>query len=144
MSPQPITDPAGARMEPAKQRVLLVDDDPLNRKLSERCLRGAGFAVETASDAEVAMKMALEVPPDAIVSDVQMPGMNGFELREAMQRDARLAKIPVILISAAHVENTGRPGLAVPAGVCVARSPDLHEAIEALEVALGREPPTSR
>ena len=123
------------------RRVLVVDDDSLNRKLMELRLRDAGFVVETADTAETALRTALETVPDAILSDIQMPGMDGVQLRRAIRNDLRLARIPMILVSSALVDERARRGSADIDGNCVVRSPDLHEAIEALAAALG-DPPT--
>jgi CheY-like chemotaxis protein len=115
--------------------VLVVDDDPLNRKLTTLRLRDAGFEVETANTAEAALHLAASAPPEAILSDVQMPGMSGFELRRAILADATLARIPVILISSACREaSRAQPE---NAGVeCIPRTSDLREAIAALTAAL--------
>lgn len=118
------------------RRVLVVDDDPLNRQLATLRLRDAGFAVETADTAETALRMALELPPDAILSDIQMPGMDGVQLRRAIRSDIRIARIPTILCSSALADERARRGSGDLDGNCVVRSPDLHEAIEALAAAL--------
>ena len=121
------------------RRVLVVDDDPLNRKLAELRLREAGFAVDAADTAEAALKMALNAPPDAILSDIRMPGMDGFQFRQAVLHDPRLARIPVLLFSAEVADKQARSGEEVDR-YCVVRSPDLREAIAALVAALADAP----
>ena len=66
-----------------------------------------------------------------------MPGMDGFELREAILGDARLAHIPIVLLSSAHGDEHPRTGRRTLPDNCVVRSPSLHEAITALGTALG-------
>lgn len=141
MGPNSTSDRAGAADgsgTPGSGRlVLVVDDDPVNRELMTIRLRDAGFAVETSDSGEAALPKALASRPDAVLSDIQMPGMDGFELRRAFRRDARLARIPVVLVSSALVEERARRSGEEFDGHCVVRSSDLHEAIAALAEALG-------
>jgi DNA-binding NtrC family response regulator len=77
--------------------VLLVDDDPVILRCHVRCLNGE-FAVETYTNAIDAAERVAQGGIDVVVSDVSMPGMNGFELMGALRtRDQHL---PVILASA--------------------------------------------
>jgi len=117
------------------RRVLVVDDDPLNRKLAELRLREAGFAVDTAATAETALRMASNAAPHAILSDIRMPGMDGFQFRQAVMHHPRLARIPVLLFSNEVADEQARRGEEVDR-YCVVRSPDLREAIAALVAAL--------
>jgi|CXWL01.1.fsa_nt_gi PAS domain S-box-containing protein len=124
-------------------RILVVDDDPLSRKLSALCLTGAGFTVETAASGAEALAMARRRPPDAIVADVMMPGLDGFGLCLEIRRDAVLAQVPVILASASYGEQADRELAArVGASALMTRGPNLHEVIVALNAKLGtRGPP---
>ena len=123
------------------RRVLLVDDDPLQRKLGTLRLEQAGFAVEAASSGSEALALARAAPPDAVFSDVLMPGMDGFELTVALRRDGALASVPVVLVSAAYAEAEDRRlAAAVGANALVLRSPDLSEAIGTLAAALKAPP----
>jgi CheY-like chemotaxis protein len=119
-----------------KKRVLLVDDDPFGRKLGALQLRGAGFDVATANTGEEALAIAKGAPPDAIVSDVRMPGMDGLQLCEEIRRDARLSHIPVLLLSAVALDERQRRRTHDLSARCFVRTPDLREAIEALSAAL--------
>jgi len=95
----------------------------------------AGFAVDTADTAETALRMASNAAPHAILSDIRMPGMDGFQFRQAVLHDARLARIPVLLFSTEVADEKARRGEEVDR-YCVVRSPDLREAIAALVAAL--------
>jgi CheY-like chemotaxis protein len=119
------------------KRILLVDDDPLGRKLAALRLRGAGFEVDTASTAEEALLMAAAAPPDAILSDIRMPGKDGFQLCQAIRGNARLAHAPVLLLSAVAVEEREHRRAADMKATCLLRTSDLREAIAALAVAFG-------
>ena len=138
MSHPPGLDPADAARAPGRgRRVLVVDDDPLNLKLATLHLRDAGFKVETASTAEAALEKMAAAPPDAVLTDVQMPGMDGFALRRAVQDDDRLSRIPVVVVSAAFKDDKQRQA-ASAGGICVVRTSDLREAIDGLAAALER------
>jgi CheY-like chemotaxis protein len=115
------------------QQVLLVDDYPLGRKLLALKLRQAGFRVTTASSGEEALKMARQSPPDAIISDIRMTGMDGFELCEAVRGDPRLGDIPVLLLSSAVEQHEQRRA---NASRCLLCTSDLHEALEVLSTTL--------
>jgi CheY-like chemotaxis protein len=119
------------------KRVLLVDDDPLGRRLVVLQLRNAGFDVDTAKTAEEALVAARDAPPDAIVSDIRMPGMDGFQLCQEIRRDARLSHIPVLLLSAVVVDEHEQRRANDLSAKCFLRTPGLREAIEALSAALG-------
>ncbi len=84
----------------ARERVLVVDDSPAQRHYVADCLARQGFEVATAEDGKVALKKAQAVKPALIVSDYEMPNMNGFELVHALRRDPELRNIPVIMLTA--------------------------------------------
>jgi PAS domain S-box-containing protein len=125
-------------------RVLVVDDEPLNRKLAALRLRDAGFDVETAEGGVEALEKALESPPDAIFSDVLMPGIDGFLLCAAVRKDPRLDHVPVVLCSSAYVEEQDRQlALEMGASALLVRTPDLRETTQALLQAIRDERPAA-
>jgi len=79
-------------------RVLLVDDDPLVRRLVSRCLVAAGYVVRAAVDGLDALDKLRAGLPDLIISDLNMPRMSGIEFLEVVRK--RFPQIPVIVISA--------------------------------------------
>ncbi|HEX3696653.1 MAG TPA: response regulator [Polyangia bacterium] len=99
--------PAGRHRPPdigKSRRILVVDDDPVQQRLLTYQLEAAGFRVNTASSGEGALQSARVDPPDAVVSDVLMPGTDGFELCLEIRRDQALARIPVLLLSFQYIE----------------------------------------
>ncbi len=80
--------------------VLIVDDNPANLDLLSSILREQGYRVRAVPSGRMALDAALKNPPELILLDITMPGMDGFETCKAMKADARLANIPVIFISA--------------------------------------------
>ena len=89
----------------ANHRLLIVDDDASTRSLLEILLRGHGGSVVAASNSEEAMKAAEQRTPDLVLTDIAMPGEDGFSL---MSRLRARWKMPVIAISAAGVNSDDR------------------------------------
>lgn len=80
-------------------RILVVDDDGSMRELLRLHLAGAGYEVSTAADAIAAGYEVLQSPPDLIITDVNMPYMDGFEFIAAMRADPSVPDIPVIFLT---------------------------------------------
>jgi CheY-like chemotaxis protein len=79
--------------------ILVVDDDESIRELLRLHLSAAGYAVQVAEDAISAGYLVLRAPPDLIISDVNMPHMDGFEFIAALKSDKSLPYIPVIFLT---------------------------------------------
>lgn len=80
-------------------KILVVDDDESLRELLRMHLASAGYDVSTASDAINAGYQVLKNPPDLILSDINMPHMDGFEFVAALKSDKTLPYIPVIFLT---------------------------------------------
>ncbi len=80
--------------------IMIVDDTPANLQLLNRMLRERGYRVRSFPSGEMALKSAWNDPPDLMLLDVNMPGMNGFEVCERLKSEDRTRGIPVIFISA--------------------------------------------
>ena len=68
-------------------RLLIVDDEPNIIELLEASLRFHGFEVRSCSDGTTALRRAKEMRPDLMVTDVMMPGLNGFDLVRSLRAD---------------------------------------------------------
>ena len=90
-------------------RVLVVDDEQDVRDYLSRALVDAGFAVETATDGLDAMAKVREHPPDAISLDLVMPRHSGARFYRDLQKDARLSKIPVLIVTGHARDDLGGP-----------------------------------
>lgn len=88
----------GGNGKPA--RVLVVDDDPASRMLCSINLKCEGVVVLEAADGRRGLEQARSERPDLVVTDVRMPGLDGFQLAEALRRDERTRQIPLVFISA--------------------------------------------
>lgn len=79
--------------------VLIVDDSPTEVHVMKTWLEKAGYTVLTAPNAEDGIKRAAETKPNAIVMDVVMPGMSGFQATRQLTKDADTAHIPVVIVT---------------------------------------------
>jgi len=82
------------------KRLLVVDDEPNLLRAVAVVLRGEGFEVSTARGGREALVAVAKNTPDLIVSDVRMPGMDGFELARRLRRAPNFALIPIIFLTA--------------------------------------------
>ncbi len=84
------------------QRILVIDDNRLIRRLLELVLEEAGYAPLPAESGEAALDLARDDPPDACIVDQEMPGMKGADFLRALRLsgDPRLWKVPAIGVSA--------------------------------------------
>jgi two-component system chemotaxis sensor kinase CheA len=104
------------------KRVLLVDDSVTTRTLERSILEAAGYAVVTAQDGAAAWQLLGEEPVDLVVSDVDMPRMDGFSLVEAIRASTSLRELPVILVTARENEIDRQRGLDAGADAYIVKS----------------------
>lgn len=84
-----------------RKRLLLVDDEPAFTRLLKVGLERTGqYEVASCHDSWIALRMATELKPDAILLDIVMPGIDGGDLYRQMQQDPRLRNIPKIMLTA--------------------------------------------
>ncbi|MCD6136907.1 two-component system response regulator [Candidatus Bipolaricaulota bacterium] len=85
-----------------QSRVLVVDDEDRNLRLMEALLAPLGYAVDLARNGEEGLMKAAESPPDLILLDVMMPGIDGFEVVRRLKADEDARIIPVVMVTALH------------------------------------------
>jgi two-component system, OmpR family, alkaline phosphatase synthesis response regulator PhoP len=83
-----------------KKRILIVDDEPDFSMIVQTYLEKEGFATELAYNGVEGFEKIKANPPDAIVLDVMMPEMDGYELCAALKKDSAYANIPIVLLTA--------------------------------------------
>jgi len=101
--PSLIADAAQPRSNGTEHRVpvvLVVDDGAANRELIEACLAGIDCEIRTAEDGRTALRMIEQDAPDLVLLDVQMPGMDGYEVCARIKNRPRGALLPVVMITA--------------------------------------------
>jgi DNA-binding response OmpR family regulator len=84
---------------PLQPCVLLVEDDRSVRRYLEVTLERSGYKVLTAADGLEAMKLALSVPIDVVVTDAIMPNLSGHELARFLRGTPKLAHLPIVLLT---------------------------------------------
>jgi PleD family two-component response regulator len=99
----------------APARILIVDDERFNRQLLEVMLAPEGYLLATASSGEEALTMVAEQPPDLILLDVMMPGMDGYQVAARIKGNVASRDIPVILLTALDDRSSRIHGLRVGA-----------------------------
>lgn len=125
---RPLADTAASR------RVLVIDDSLTSRMLQQSVLQSAGYQVELAASGEEALARLPDLSVDACLLDVEMPGMNGFQVLETLRSDPRFVHLPVILITSLAGEEDRRRGQDAGAqGYIVKSEFDEHVLLELLE-----------
>jgi len=94
------SEPVRTHASPRTPVVLVVDDGAANRELIKACLSEVDCEVRTAEDGYTALRMIKESPPDLVLLDVQMPGIDGFEVCERIKSQVNGSLLPVVMITA--------------------------------------------
>ncbi|MES2949612.1 MAG: response regulator [Pseudomonadota bacterium] len=116
-------------------KILVIEDNPGNMKLSLLLLQQAGHTALAAADAEAGLALARSQQPDLILMDVQLPGMDGLEATALLKRDPATAAIPIIALTAMAMKEDRVRVLAAGCDGYIAkplRYKELYAAIDAL------------
>jgi len=89
----------GAPGRPSRPTVLVVEDDDLNRKLLLRMLQAQGYEAKIAGDGESALATIASAPPDLVLLDVGLPGIDGFEVCRRIKHASTTRLIPVVVVT---------------------------------------------
>jgi two-component system chemotaxis sensor kinase CheA len=106
----------------SKGRLIIADDSVTTRTLEKSILEAAGYEVTVASDGLEAWRLLQEKGADLLVSDVQMPRMDGFDLTAAIRNSQRFRRLPVVLVTGAESESDKTRGLEVGANAYLLKS----------------------
>ncbi|OGX03775.1 MAG: hypothetical protein A3G87_03930 [Omnitrophica bacterium RIFCSPLOWO2_12_FULL_50_11] len=81
------------------ESIIIIDDDRDLSTLLERRLEGVGYHAKAFCNSAEAVKWIRETPPDLIISDVKMPGLNGFDVCDLVRNNLKTQHIPIIMIT---------------------------------------------
>ena len=105
------------------RKVLICEDSFTTRELERSIFEAAGYEVETANDgAQGLTKLREGLQVDAVVTDVQMPNMTGFQLTKAIKSDASLQHIPVIIVTSLERDEEKAEGIEAGADAYITKS----------------------
>ncbi len=121
-----------------KRRILLIDDDPLIRQLVARTLTDEQFEVIEATSGLEGIASATANPPDLILLDVMMPGMDGYEVCNRLRQQSATINVPIIFLTALDQMDSKVLGLRTGADDYITKPFDMRELKTRVEVHLRR------
>jgi len=125
------------RDEPPRARLLLIEDDLRAAELMRTYLNAAGYHVTMASSGEAGLQSARTTPPHAVLLDLMLPGMHGWDVLRQFKNDPGLSSVPVLVVT---IIDERRTGLAMCAAEYFVKPVDHTELLEALDRHLPRTP----
>jgi CheY-like chemotaxis protein len=117
-------------------RILIVDDEPLNVDYLEQELESRGFVTETAADGLEALERVAAAPPDLVLLDVMMPGMDGISALRVLKEDPETRLIPVVLMTALNAVEDRVRGIEAGADDFLSKPVDDRELLARIRTAL--------
>ena len=121
-------------------RVLVIDDDPKGRELVKAVLDPDSFLVRTAEGGVSGLTQADVDPPDVIVLDVQMPGMDGYEVCRVLRHGKKTRGVPIVMLTACDDVGLNHKAFAAGAQMCVSKPFRREALVTAITVALQMMP----
>lgn len=113
--------PEPQTFEERKRLVLVVDDSLVVREMQRNILEAAGYEVDTAVDGEDALTHLAQGPFDCVVTDIEMPRMNGFDLTSAIRHRDEIKEIPVVMVTSRSSDDDKQKGMEVGANAYVVK-----------------------
>ena len=98
-------------MSPHEFRVLVVDDDPDMQSLLVRMLQAEGMRADAVADGDAALLHSIASPPDLVLLDVMLPGVDGFSVCERLKEEPATAMVPVVLVTALEDQDSRVRGI---------------------------------
>jgi two-component system cell cycle response regulator DivK len=119
-------------------KVLIIEDNPANMKLTLFLVQSVGHTVVSATDAEAGLTMARDEHPDLILMDIQLPGMDGLEATRLLKRDEATRLIPVIALTALAMKGDEERILAAGCDGYIPKPIRYREVLEIIAAQLAR------
>jgi CheY-like chemotaxis protein len=124
----------------SQQRILIVEDNARNLKLERDVLEVKGYHVRAATTAEEGLVLARDDPPDLVVMDIGLPGMDGITALRHLRADARTRDIPVIAVTASVMQSERTNILAAGFDGYLGKPIEIFEFLQLVQNALAPKP----
>lgn len=121
---------------PSPPRILIIEDEPSSRRSTALLLEVEGFDVRTEGSGERGLEALQRDPPDAVLCDILLPGLDGFGVLAAVQADPRLCRIPFLFLTALVDHGSRRRGMAGGADDYLTKPLRPGELVEAIRARL--------
>jgi DNA-binding response OmpR family regulator len=118
--------------------VVVVEDDPTNRILISQILRKHDFEVLPAANGALALDLIRELMPDVVVTDIQMPEMDGVELLKALRADPQTVTLPVLMLTSLAERNNMRESMAAGADDYITKPFTPQELVDAVRAQMSK------
>src|SRR5215468_263539 len=125
----------------AREPILIVDDTPVNLKLTRILLLNEGYRVRTAGSAEEALELLRTFHPDLILADIQLPGMDGLEMTRRIKRDPQTSGITVVALTAFAMKGDEQKALDAGCDGYITKPIDTRTLGERIREYLDKRPP---
>lgn len=119
------------------KKILLVEDNPVNRRLAVFLLRSQGYEVREATTAQEAFEIIEKERPDLIVMDIQLPGMDGLEATRKIKAQPATTDIPIIAVTSYAMKGDREKALAAGCAGYVTKPIDKNIFIQEVAARLG-------
>ena len=120
-----------------EKKILLVEDNEVNRRLAGFLLRSQGYQVFEATTAAAAFEMVEKERPDLIVMDIQLPGMDGLEITRKLKEQPATANIPVVAVTSFAMKGDREKALAAGCAGYVTKPIDKNTFIQEVAAHVG-------
>ncbi len=121
----------------SEKKILLVEDNPVNRRLAEFLLRSQGYQVRSATTAQEAFDTIKAERPDLILMDVQLPGMDGLEATRKLKAEPTTRDIPVVAVTSYAMKGDREKALAAGCSGYITKPIDKDTFVQEVATVLG-------
>ena len=122
---------------------LIVDDQPFFTTMLRTVLEQQGFRVFVANSGPDGLKLAKKSPPDIIVLDIEMPGMDGFAVCQKLREDAVLKNIPVVILTGTNDPKLNEKAFKAGADITAMKSLSAERLVNMIRLALNKGKPAA-